>query len=1244
MPNPMFNRVREGGEGYSSQPLATLECVIERITFHNPENGYCVLKVVPAEAKGRAKGDLIPVLGSFSNPVVGESVRLHGTWIKHPQYGSQFKSERYETLRPATAAAMEKYLGSGMVKGIGPVMAKRIVAKFGDKALDVIEETPEKLTQVPGIGEKRIDLIKAAWDEQREIRAIMLFLQGHGVTPTYAVKIYKRYKERAIEVVEKNPYQLASDIWGIGFKSADKIAQAIGIAPDAPERLEAGLVYVLNQEMEGGGHCFLLEEDLVKKACEILLPEAAPEGDDEAKRELVARADAIRASLKSLVSRELLIAEPFDFLGQEQVAVYTPSIYQTEKGLAERINTLLNSPWRSRPKPAEIDALLADLPGAEMLSEEQTNAVRRALCEPLLVLTGGPGCGKTFTTKVIVAAFEKLGKRLQIASPTGRAAKRAAGGTGREGKTIHRLLAFDPEKNDFKHGPGEPLELDVLIVDESSMLDLVLTHKTLRAVPDGAQVIFVGDVDQLPSVGPGNVLADLIKSGRVPVAKLTQVFRQAAESHIITNAHAINRGKMPNLLPPSAVKEGADCVFLEVDEPEEVIQKIMGVVAKSLPRLGHRPEDITVLAPMQRGSLGARNLNEVLQEVLNPPAPNKAEHIRGPITFRVGDRVMQRRNNYDKNVFNGDVGHIRAIDKENQTVAIEYPEQTVEYDFADMDELMHAFSLTTHKCVAEYERVWTADRGLVPIRDLTVGDRVVTGQGEVREVRDVVATGTRPVVRLRTGAGFTIDVSPEHPILVATASPTPTWKRADEVAPGDVVCMERSVIDPPGEVPLPAIRPLAGRRCPPPAVPEVLDERLSYLLGALVGDGSYRDRKDGTVDFTSQDAELLRAVWDTLNSYGLRVCRYQKAGTAAERLYVVSRAFRQWLLELGLDFCRAEAKCIPPVLFSASARCKAAFLRGLFDTDGRAGRGSVRAVRLVTASERLGREVQELLLSLGIVSRRSKSGPNAWCLSVSGTSLPSYAERVGFSVAYKHRRLHDMLARAGARASKTNDDTIPFGSVLANQILAASAAHQGASQGRRGCGFNALGSTVGSQVLYPIRSGMRRMSHRHLGDLIARLHQQGVPVPKDAAETVARHYYYDAVVEVGRTGETVPMYDIEVEGIHSFVAGPGFVCHNSQGSEYPACVIVVHTQHYMMLQRNLVYTALTRAKKMGVFIGSKRAIGMGGGKTRGVPRNTRLAERLQNLIEGLGKNGKSAAKSSRNGAPLPTPPLPGRLF
>ncbi|WP_395146606.1 ATP-dependent RecD-like DNA helicase [Armatimonas sp.] len=689
-------RTREEGETY--RPTEALECTIERVTFHNEENGYAVLKVLPMDARDKVKADVIAVLGSFSNPVVGESLRIFGWWDKHPQHGKQFKAVRYEVIRPATAAAIEKYLGSGMIKGIGPKAAEWMVKKFGVKTLEVIEHHPDKLQEVKGIGEKKALMIQAGFIAQKEIAAIMEFLIGHGITPTYAVKIYKYYKERAIEQVEKNPYQLATDIWGIGFRSADKIALNLGVTYDAPQRLEAGLVYVLNSEMESGGHCYLPQNELVSKAAENLYIKSAddlPEHDQA--HEKAQLGQKLEPVLADLIARSLLVAETVELMGHEEVAIYTPSFHTTEKAVADRVHQLLNSPWRNRPKPADIDKIVESLPGHETLSEEQDMAVRRALSESVLVLTGGPGCGKTFTTNFIVQALEKLGRRIQIAAPTGRAAKRAAEVSGREAKTIHRMLVFDPEKKGFKHGPGEPLELDVLVIDESSMLDLMLTHNTIRAIPDGAQIIFVGDVDQLPSVGAGNVLNDLIQSGRVPVARLTQVFRQAAASKIITNAHAINKGKMPTLLPPSEAKNGADCVFIEVDETEDLLQKIKGIVAKSLPNLGFKPEEITVLSPMQRGMVGVRNLNEELQKIVNPPHASKNEHPRGGIILRVGDRVMQRRNNYDKNVFNGDVGYIGSIESEEQILIVDYPEGPVEYEFNETDELNHAFSLTTHK-------------------------------------------------------------------------------------------------------------------------------------------------------------------------------------------------------------------------------------------------------------------------------------------------------------------------------------------------------------------------------------------------------------------------------------------------------------------------------------------------------------------------------------------------------------------
>lgn len=1090
--SPLIRETSDAGP-----PLDTLEGVIERITFHNEENGYTVARLLPPNAR-----DVITILGNFSNPVVGESLLCHGVWANHPQWGKQMQVARYEVVRPATAFAIEKYLGSGMVKGVGPVTAKRIVAKFGDEALDIIEHHPRKLLNVPGIGQKTVAKITQAWKDQREIKNIMLFLQGHGVSPAYAVKIYRAYGGKAIEVVEKNPYQLASDIWGIGFKSADKIARAIGIAEDDPRRIEAGVVYVLNEAVESGGNAYLTEKELSVKATEIL-----GVGD-------------VASALQALTSSGRLVSEPATFLGQTEIAIYTPSLHKTETSLAERIKKLLATPLKQPPNPQKFDEWLTALLDKHgfPLSDEQRDSVKTALLSRFSVLTGGPGTGKcvsgdtlvlsgeglnpirhhwcheddslevpdtfkpasipivakdgdastshvyfggsretlhvtthlgltlggtpnhriwamaesgpawvrldelrpgmyaairrgdnvfgqenlprdlaylfgvisgdgsqssrqvlqvansdlelldrcqailakhfglpgyvsksrntynlrvsrsdfrallieqglhicrsegkvvphsvmrssrkavvqylaglfdtdghiqqrpsgqiafeitlksselirqlqvlllnlgivsrrvqrtikyryqerteeraywrltvtgydadilmaviptrkavpsrtrfcnpnrdvvplpgsiirriftangqhtrrewwawkreikgertatrqrlialleasatenegwqweavreacrdcyywdkvvsiepssslvydltvpgeesfvaggfvnhnTTTTNAIVAAFEALKKEVLLASPTGRAAKRLTEVTGREARTVHRMLEFDPEKRGFKRDAETPLECDVLIVDESSMLDMVLTYSLLKAVPEGAQVVFVGDVDQLPSVGPGNVLRDLIESGSVPVARLTQVFRQAAESLIITNAHAINAGRMPLLPPPS---EGRDCAYLSADEPDEVAEKVVAVVAKSLPKRGYAPGDIQVLTPMQRGSAGAAYLNTRLQEVLNPAMPGKDEVQRGTRLFRVGDRVMQIVNNYDKAVYNGDIGAVTAINHEEDLLTVEFTDAQgttgVTYEFADTDELTLAFACSIHK-------------------------------------------------------------------------------------------------------------------------------------------------------------------------------------------------------------------------------------------------------------------------------------------------------------------------------------------------------------------------------------------------------------------------------------------------------------------------------------------------------------------------------------------------------------------
>ncbi|MBW3624106.1 MAG: ATP-dependent RecD-like DNA helicase [Armatimonadetes bacterium] len=703
----------------TDEKLASLEGIVDRVTFHSEESGYSVLRLLTRE-----QPEPVTVVGGFPNPNAGESLLLFGRWTQHPKFGPQFQAERFQVKQPATVFAIQKYLGSGLIKGVGPVMAKRLVAQFGEDTLRVIEEEPERLVEAEGIGKKRVELITRAWSEQKEIQNIMLFLQGHGVSATYAVKIYKAYGDRAIEQVTENPYRLAEDIWGIGFKTADKIAQALGLAADAPARLEAGEMYALTQAQDAG-HCYLPRETMIRTAAELL-------GVDP---------DVLEAPLSRLVEEGKVVAEALED-GSE--ALFHPALYHTEVGIAGLLGRLLREGVRDDLTPDRAAAGVAKIAEREgiALSEEQQEAVVKGLLERVLVITGGPGVGKTTTTRTLVQALRFRKRRVVLASPTGRAAKRLSEVVGAEAKTLHRLLEFDPSNMGFKHNADAPLDLDTLIVDEASMLDANLFYQLLKALPGHAQLILVGDVDQLPSVGAGNVLRDLIESGVLPVARLTQVFRQAASSLIITNAHRINAGEMPVLVPPAQRGE-ADCLFIEAEEPEEVASMIAGVVSRSLTRLGFPPKSAQVLCPMNRGTVGAGNLNRVLQETLNPARNGAPEVTRMGRTFRSGDRVIQLRNNYDKEVFNGEIGEVAGIDMEDQKIAVAFPEARVSYEFSELDELQLAYGLSIHKAQgSEYPAV------VLPVhtQHYTMLAKNLLYTALTRAKRMVVMVGTRKAI------------------------------------------------------------------------------------------------------------------------------------------------------------------------------------------------------------------------------------------------------------------------------------------------------------------------------------------------------------------------------------------------------------------------------------------------------------------------------------------------------------------
>jgi exodeoxyribonuclease V alpha subunit len=689
--------------------------VLERVTYHNAENGFCVLRV-----KARGQRDLVVVTGHAAVISAGEFISATGVWINDRDHGLQFKAAHVTTTQPTTLEGIEKYLGSGMIRGIGPTYAHALVRAFREAVFDLIEQEPQRLREVTGIGEKRAARIVAGWAEQKAIREIMLFLHAHGVGTSRAVRIFKTYGQEAIALITENPYRLSRDIRGIGFRTADQVAAKLGIEKEANIRLRAGLSFGLS-EATGDGHCGLPVADLIKATAALI----------------EVRADLIEAALDLELGDGALIADTV----AGAPCVFLAGLYRSEQVIAERLHRLS----AGRPSWPVIDLVRA-VPWVESrtkvtLAPSQREALRLAVAAKVLVITGGPGVGKTTLVNSILKVLQAKGVAVALCAPTGRAAKRLTESTGLDGRTIHRLLEADPSNGGFKRNEENPLSCDLLVVDEASMVDVPLMRALLRALPDQAALLLVGDVDQLPSVGPGQVLADIIASGAVPVIRLTEVFRQAAASRIITNAHRINQGLMPEMTVP----EGSDFYFIEAAEPEDALRKLLTMVSRRIPgRFGLDPvRDIQVLCPMNRGSLGARSLNIALQEALNPPGPVQVQRFGW--TFSPGDKVMQVTNDYERDVFNGDLGIISAIDPEEGALTVSFDGRSVEYSFGELDELVLAYATTIHKAQgSEYPVV------VIPMttQHYTMLARNLLYTGVTRGKRLVVLVGQRKALAI----------------------------------------------------------------------------------------------------------------------------------------------------------------------------------------------------------------------------------------------------------------------------------------------------------------------------------------------------------------------------------------------------------------------------------------------------------------------------------------------------------------
>jgi exodeoxyribonuclease V alpha subunit len=642
--------------------------LVERVTYHNAENGFCVLR-----AKARGHRDLVTVVGHAAAVAAGEWITASGEWVNDRTYGPQFKARFLKTSPPTSIDGIEKYLASGMIRGIGPVYAKKLVCAFADKVFEIIEESPDRLREVGGIGPVRASRILTAWAEQKAVREIMVFLHSHGVGTARAVRIFKTYGADAVQVMTENPYRLARDIRGIGFKTADAIAMKLGIEKTAMIRVRAGISYALTEAMDEG-HCGLPVDQLTPLAGKLLdVPE-----------------DLVCTGLELELAEGNVVADRV----RETACVFLMGLYQAERGTAERLTRLAagDLPWRAIDADKAIPWIEAKI--GLSLADSQRSAIRLALASKVMVMTGGPGVGKTTILRAILRILSAKGVKLLLCAPTGRAAKRMTEATGFEAKTVHRLLEVDPKTGGFKRGEDHPLDCDLLVVDEASMIDILLVLAVIKALPARSALLIVGDIDQLPSVGPGQVLADIIESGAIPVVRLIEIFRQAAQSRIVTAAHRINQGLMPDLAPTDP---SSDFYFVQADEPETAIARIIDLVKTRIPkRFGFDSiRDIQVLCPMNRGGVGARSLNIELQSALNPPGAQRVEQFGW--TFAAGDKVMQIQNDYDKDVYNGDVGLIECVDPDEAELAVVFDDREVLYEFGELDMLVPAYAATIHK-------------------------------------------------------------------------------------------------------------------------------------------------------------------------------------------------------------------------------------------------------------------------------------------------------------------------------------------------------------------------------------------------------------------------------------------------------------------------------------------------------------------------------------------------------------------
>ena len=1192
----------------------SLKGVLERIIFLNEENHYTIAELRPETsrhvarltASGREISGLVTILGTLPGVQCGETLALEGNWTRHPQHGDQFQIVSWKSELPASVHGIRKYLGSGLVPGIGKVYANKIVDKFGTDTLRVISEQAGRLREVPGIGRQRAAAIKKAWDDQRVHREVMIFLQTYGVSANLCTKIVTRYGPDAQRILKQEPYRVAREIDGIGFKTADRIAINLGFANDSAARLDAGIIYALETLAEDG-HTAIPEGDLEPYAAELL--EADP--------------SRIRARIAALVKEKALVPDGSEHDPIVQLPIYS----QAETKIANSLLRLTRV--RSGLPPIKVDAAVAWAQERAHIefSPLQAEGLKRALESKVSVLTGGPGTGKTTILRALVEILRAKKCRVHLAAPTGRAAQRLAESTGGYAQTIHRLLKIDPAVGGFTINEDHPLPTDFLIVDEASMLDTRLAASLVQAVPSRAHLLLVGDTDQLPSVGAGNVLKDLIASGIAPVTRLSVIYRQEQQSLIVTTAHAVNNGeaRLPHAFDDvSKLAPHLDLQFVTATSAEDCVAKVVEICTKFIPAKARHFDpvgDVQILAPMHKGVAGVQNLNRELQAALNSRGQGMRT-VAGEL--RPGDKLIQLRNNYDKGLFNGDIGTVVSVDPEEGSLVAAFDEERHDFERGDLGDVALAYAISIHKCVAPDSWLLTA-KGWVQIASLWPGTgsgrrvrplrvRLADDQGLV--VTDQIYRGKRePALRVVTRHGYELTGSHRHPIRIFDPSTGElVWRKLPELRTGNFVPIRRGMgVFPDVEFKIrykPRAHPL--RRVIP--LPRTVNEHVARMLGYLVGDGSYDERMDGDVRLTNADRSLVHDYSRILREqFGLTpTLSRSKAHKTAPTWYVISRTFREWLTAAGLEHATARAKKVPHSVLQSPRTVQSAFLRALFDTDGSASGSGTRVV-LATSSQLLAEQVRMMLLNFGIISARLHiKSSDSWRVEMYGANLRLYAQHIGFGVAEKARQLRRMVRRGDERKGKTNVDTIPGAYRLWRELRAAIRHRLGPTRGRAGEGLFARDFLPHGILLGRLAQPACQTNYRHLDEMLSTLERRwpwasGINAFKKLAAHREKNFFFDPIRQIEAT-ET-EMFDLHVPGTHAFVAN-GFICHNSQGSEYPVVIIPLLKAHFMMLQRNLLYTGITRGRKRVFIVGEPAAWGMAVRNAESKVRRTHLREKI----------------------------------